>query len=345
MLSLHSHGQVPCSPITKAGLLGSLEKRVLSSKELVRELKRCYADFELTSEVENEIRGAGKYLGKKGLDDLILAVRDNYRPIEPATVSPRKPEGNEANPLTLWYGIAIKGRLKPERLDAIMTRAGYKGPTSMSALSVSNAASSTNEMFIGTHANLTSRSGQLLLPGGHFDFSGGESTTRVYVLALKDVIIDIGYRPVTPKSDWKESDEAKQLASQILNNIQALIDEGRVMDLTDYQHAVKVYGDWIEKCAMKTGEIDNQMRRFVQETTFRDEFEKATSNKPRPSSGKDNEVYEREFLRSAIKIALSQLDLVKKLVQIDTMPDRERIRMPLPGSGPVSLLYRLHYKK
>ena len=100
-LSVYAHGQIPCSPITKAGLLGSLEKRVLSSKELVRELKRCSADFELTSEVENEIREAGKYLGKGRLDDVILAVRDNYRPSQPTRVSRQTPETKAEEPTYL----------------------------------------------------------------------------------------------------------------------------------------------------------------------------------------------------------------------------------------------------
>jgi hypothetical protein len=43
-------------------------------------IKRCGADFSPTPDDEQEIRRGGAYLGKKGLDDLIAAIKSNYRP-------------------------------------------------------------------------------------------------------------------------------------------------------------------------------------------------------------------------------------------------------------------------
>ena len=118
-----------------------------------------------------------------------------------------------------------------------------------------------------------------------------------------------------------------------------LIDEGRVIDLTDYQRALKVYSDWVEKCAVRMGRVDNQMRRFGLETTYRHDFEESTSNKPGPSLGKKHERFEREILRSEISLALNALARTKALVRIDTRPTIEDIfRIPLPGTTSLFLL-------
>jgi hypothetical protein len=45
-------------------------------------IKEYGVDFQLTPEMENTIRSTGSYLSKKSLDDLISAVRDNYRSME-----------------------------------------------------------------------------------------------------------------------------------------------------------------------------------------------------------------------------------------------------------------------
>jgi hypothetical protein len=66
--------------IAKEGLIKSLNNKVLSSQELIGQIEQRGVDFRLTDKDEQEIRHAGDYLGKKGLDNLITAVRDNYRP-------------------------------------------------------------------------------------------------------------------------------------------------------------------------------------------------------------------------------------------------------------------------
>lgn len=80
-----SNTQQNTNPITKEALLESLRKKVLSSKELIGEVRQSGVAFRLTPTDEQEIRNAGKYLDRKGLDDLVAAVRSNYRVKKEAT--------------------------------------------------------------------------------------------------------------------------------------------------------------------------------------------------------------------------------------------------------------------
>lgn len=67
-------------PIEKEGLLRALRREALSAKELIREIKSRGVNFELTTPAaESEIRWAGKYLGRTGVNNLIAAIRDNFR--------------------------------------------------------------------------------------------------------------------------------------------------------------------------------------------------------------------------------------------------------------------------
>lgn len=68
-------------PITREGLLRSLSRKALSSKELIEQIEERGVDFRLTPADEQDIRRAGKYLRGEGLDALIEAVREHYRPI------------------------------------------------------------------------------------------------------------------------------------------------------------------------------------------------------------------------------------------------------------------------
>lgn len=73
-------------PITKENLLSALENgRLYKNKRkspswYVEMIKEHHVNFQLTADDENKIRQHGSYLGKKGLDNLIAAVRNNYRP-------------------------------------------------------------------------------------------------------------------------------------------------------------------------------------------------------------------------------------------------------------------------
>lgn len=69
-------------PITKANLLSSVRLGRREKKTAARYIElimRYGVDFLLTPNEEQTLRRSGGYLGKKGLDDLVVAVRDNYR--------------------------------------------------------------------------------------------------------------------------------------------------------------------------------------------------------------------------------------------------------------------------
>ena len=88
-------------PIEKEGLLRALRRRVLTSKELIVEVKKRGVSFQLAEPDEQEIRQAGTSLGANGLDDLIASIRDNYRPKAMNAVRDFKP----INPNGVWsYG-------------------------------------------------------------------------------------------------------------------------------------------------------------------------------------------------------------------------------------------------
>lgn len=75
-------------PVTRKILKRSFEagrKEKIPAESYVDLIKRIGVDFLLTPRIEKEIRSEGKYLGTKGLDDLVEAIRNNYRPepIEP----------------------------------------------------------------------------------------------------------------------------------------------------------------------------------------------------------------------------------------------------------------------
>jgi hypothetical protein len=205
---VHSTQQV-ANPIAKEGLLRSLGKKVLSSNTLIRQVEQRGVTFQLSTEEELEIRRAGKYLGKKGLDDLIATVRHNYRVDAgtPPTIPPPLQPSNDF-PISFLRDLPFKGG-SPQKLDALMRAAGYTGPTAMAALIVANSDTSENEIIVGTRPDLNAKNSQPLMGGDSFNFPGGENTTRVYVLSTKDGKLDVTYRPrsVAPtKPSWDQID-------------------------------------------------------------------------------------------------------------------------------------------
>lgn len=68
-------------PIEKEGLLKALSRKALTEKELIREITSRGVTFQLTTPaVEGEIRLASRYLGRRGVNNLVAAVRSNFRP-------------------------------------------------------------------------------------------------------------------------------------------------------------------------------------------------------------------------------------------------------------------------
>jgi hypothetical protein len=81
------YAQTALPPIEKEGFLKALHEHVLLINELKRDLSARGVSFRLTVDIENEIRREGQYLGKTGVDQLIEAVRKNFRPHERLRVS------------------------------------------------------------------------------------------------------------------------------------------------------------------------------------------------------------------------------------------------------------------
>src|SRR2546423_412967 len=76
--------QQESKPITKDDLIrsckpGRLERR--TAAEYIDLIEHDKVDFSLTQDDEQKIRRACRYLGKKGLDYLIAALKSNYRPV------------------------------------------------------------------------------------------------------------------------------------------------------------------------------------------------------------------------------------------------------------------------
>jgi hypothetical protein len=75
--------QQPTRPITKTNLVSSIKlgkRDGITAARYIALINRYGVDFSLTPEDEQEIRRVGSYLSKKGLDDLIAAIKNNYRP-------------------------------------------------------------------------------------------------------------------------------------------------------------------------------------------------------------------------------------------------------------------------
>ena len=75
--------QEPFKPITKRHLISALklaQKQRETSTKFAELIERYGVDFKITERDENEIRSSAKHLPREAVDDLITAVRDNYRP-------------------------------------------------------------------------------------------------------------------------------------------------------------------------------------------------------------------------------------------------------------------------
>jgi hypothetical protein len=187
--------QQTCKPITKDGLIRSFEpgrrQRKLAA-DYVELINRCSVGFSLTREDEQRIRRAGSYLGKKGLDDLITAVRKNYRAI--AQPNPPPPSPSDEQPLSVLNDIPFKAG-PPQRLDTLMSAAGYTGPTPVVVLFIKNTDQSQGIIYIGTRPEMNAKTSWRLEPDTWMTFGGGENSTRLYIQSAYDGMMNVTYRP------------------------------------------------------------------------------------------------------------------------------------------------------
>jgi len=124
----------------------------------------------------------------------------------------------------------------------------------------------------------------------------------------------------------KESEEGRQLAAQLVSDVERLADEGRAIDLTDYQQAVKTYNKWADKCAATLERIDGQMRRFGRNTHHEFDWDNNDSVWRRlMTEQKDSD---RGLIRSALSSTTAILEAISGKIKLDTMPDPTLLRVP-----------------
>ncbi len=139
----------------------------------------------------------------------------------------------------------------------------------------------------------------------------------------------------TPTPDWRDTNEAKELVAALRSEIEKLIDEGRVIDLTNFDRGIKTYNDWIEKCSVALGRIDIQMRKFGQNTPYKFEWDKydRTSRKSKYTDEAD----QRRMLKLELADSILTLEVITHEINIAGLPLRQPPRMPLLS---VAFLYR-----
>ncbi len=128
----------------------------------------------------------------------------------------------------------------------------------------------------------------------------------------------------TPTPSWRESDEAKKFAGQMIADVQALADEGRLIDLTNLKQAVAAYNDWLEKVSVRLGEIDIKMRKFGQHESYKDDWDRYLSSA--------SEGYSKELLRSIRNYRVVRLDSIVTRIKIA----QPSIAVPAPNLTPTS---------
>ena len=99
-------------------LIGSLEIAKTDKTPITRItklIKKHGVDFQLTPEIENRIRATGSYLSKESLNDLVSAVRGNYRPPRPSA-APVGGGGSDDRSMKEIMAF-VKGKLSDSKYD------------------------------------------------------------------------------------------------------------------------------------------------------------------------------------------------------------------------------------
>lgn len=319
-------------PITKDHLFSSIrlgKQQKMTATRYVELIKQAKVDFRLTEDEIRQLRIVGAYLGKRGLDDLITAIRENYREEAP----PPKPRirkdlprvGKDGEPLTLITEIEIKGgTLELSYLGELMRSAGYKGQSAvMSILIVKNSDESGDSLNIGARPEVAGATGKeiskTLEPGDQFEFPVGVNAAKVYAFTMSTVKIDIAFRPMPIESlsvrDWLETDEGKRFVNQMLAEVDNLIDEARAIDLRDYKSAIRIYNEWVDKVSLGLGQVDIQMRRLDKRTSHKFDWDKDRHSFEEIFS---TEQRNKESLRLRINSAILELELARNQIKAET---------------------------
>lgn len=308
--------------ITKEQLKRVLAKRLTKRGVdlLIKQVRERGIVFVLTPEIEQELRELAKQHGNISIDGLMTAL--NELSFLPRLEGLRSDDGVL---LSLIKGIQIKRKFDElQMLDTLMKKAGYSGPILMSDLVITNDVGSKDNIRVGISEFRDSKSGQVN-PGSQYIFPDGSNITKAYVFAISDVTIHISYRVANdqtlPFRDWIRSDEAKQLITRMTDDVEKLADEGRVMDLSDYDNALKSFYAWIDKCSIGLGRLDIQMRRFNRSTNYKFKWDSNSRQVIEIFGDKDRK---KEMLRLKLNSAIAELDLVKANIRTETLPEIPR---------------------
>ena len=311
--------------ITEEQLKRILSRRLTTRgfKLLIKEVRERGIMFVLTPEIEQELREFAKQHRNTSVDGLIAAL--NELSFLPKLENLRSEDGVL---LTLIKGIEVKRRFEQQMLDILMKKAGYSGPLLMSDLVVTNDLASKDAIRVGTFDFPDSKS-QQVNPGSQYVYPNGENISKAYIFSLSDVTVHVSYRVASdqrlPFRDWIRSDEAKQLVTQMTGDVEKMADEGRVMDLTDYDNALKTFRAWIDKCSVALGRIDIQMRRFNRRTDYKFKWDSHDRQIIEIFETRDRK---KEILRLELNGAIAELDLVKANIKTETLPDIDSFRRP-----------------
>ncbi len=122
-------------PISREGLVKSVRINGLTTRELVQQIERRGVGFEMTSDAEAELRGAG------ARPEIIEAARANYRPgsaapavaARPANTTPARPANSSASLSSVPDGPALskseivtmlQGGIAPARVEQFVEKRG-----------------------------------------------------------------------------------------------------------------------------------------------------------------------------------------------------------------------------
>jgi len=186
--SIPAHLQQGTDPIDKSGLLAALTFKVLTSEELIAQVRQRGVSFKMKPADENEIRRQGAYLGKNGLDNLIVAVHDNYRvKTTPTPVSSPRPSISE--PLSaVWSGtelVGISGTGVTARVSAVGTM-NFSSPTTTIILEVKNTSKSGTITSIGSFVKVVRKPTE----GSKLTVPGEVTPPGYYKFTNEDVIVE-----------------------------------------------------------------------------------------------------------------------------------------------------------
>jgi hypothetical protein len=119
--TLSVYGQTE-KPITKEDFFSSIKlgrKEGKTAERYIELVKQYKVNFLLTRKDKQALRLYGTYLGKSGLDSLILAVRDNYQPKRRPSAQPSISQTMTSSPGAIQAGgsVIINPALPPRTLS------------------------------------------------------------------------------------------------------------------------------------------------------------------------------------------------------------------------------------